>query len=115
MTYDMLGGRNARRMMDRMGLSVKNIEGVREVIIRTESKDIIIADPAVQEMETGEDAVVFTISAEGYEEVEVDKPAYAEDDIELLCMKANVSRDEAINALTDADGEIGTALLRLQS
>ena len=102
-------------MMSRMGVNIKEVPDVREVVIRTESKDIIITDSAVQEMETNEDVTVFMISAMGYEERVPDKPTYAEDDVELLCLKANVSKEEAINALMDADGEIGTALLKLQS
>lgn len=102
-------------MMSRMGVNIKEIQDAREVVIRTESRDIIITDPAVQEMETNENVTVFMISAMGYEERVPDKPTYAEDDVELLCLKANVSREEAINALMDSDGEIGTALLKLQA
>ena len=111
----MLGGRDARRMMNRMGVNIKEVEDVREVVIRTESRDIVITDSTVQEMETNEDVTVFMVSAMGYEERVPEKPTYAEDDVELLCLKANVSREEAISALTDSDGEIGTALLKLQS
>lgn len=102
-------------MMGRMGVNIKEVQDVREVVIRTDSKDIVITDPTVQEMETNEDVTVFMVSAMGYEERVPDKPTYAEDDVELLCLKANVSKEEAINALMDADGEIGTALLKLQS
>lgn len=102
-------------MMSRMGINIKDVLDAHEVIIRTESRDIIITNPTVQEMESNKDTTIFMITTDGYEERAPEKPAYSEDDVELLCLKANVSKEVAINALIDSDGEIGTALLKLQT
>ncbi len=39
--------REAKRMMQRMGMNMDSVEDVEEVIIRTSSKDIIIEQPEV--------------------------------------------------------------------
>ena len=44
------GNRQMRRMMDKMGLDMEEIENVQEVIIKTDKKEIIIANPSVTEM-----------------------------------------------------------------
>lgn len=102
-----------RRMMNRMGVDMKAIPDVKEVLIRTESKEIVITQPVVQEMEADE-STTFVVMAKGYEERELEQPSYSEEDVEILCMKTGVNRDVAIAALVDSDGEIGTALLKLQ-
>ena len=110
----MRGGRGMRRAMDKMGMDMSNIPDVLEVVIRTETKDLIITDAKVDQMETKEN-VIFMITTNGFEEREPETPTYSEDDIEMICMRTNVSRDEAIAALADANGELATALLRLQT
>ena len=108
------GGRNMRRMMGRMGMDMSELPDVREVLVRTESKEIVITNPKVSEVQSKEN-VTFVVVADGYEEREVEKPSYSEDDIELICLRANVDREAAISALAESDGELATALLRLQS
>lgn len=41
------GGRDAMRMMQKMGMQVNEIEGAREVVIITNDKRIIIEEPSV--------------------------------------------------------------------
>lgn len=108
------GNRNMRRMMGRMGVSMDTVEGVREVIIRTDSKETVIQNPSVNRMDA-KDTVTFMVTAETFEERELDAPTYSEDDIELLCLQANVDRETAIAALADCDGEVATAMVRLRS
>ena len=107
-------GRNMRRMMSRMGVNMKDVADAQEVIIRTETKEIVITKPTVQEMDTGENTI-FMIMAVGYEEREREQVSFSEDDIEILCIKANVDKDKAVAALTESGGELGTALLKLQA
>ncbi len=108
------GNRNMRRMMNRMGVSMDVIDDVQEVIIRTSTKEIVIQNPQVN-MADAKDSTTFIVAAESYEERELEAPVYSEDDIELLCLHANVDRDTAISALKDCDGEVATAMVRLKS
>lgn len=108
------GNRNMRRMMDRMGMNMNELPDVREVLIRTTSKDIVMTKPKVSEVKSN-DNVVFIVNADGYEEREAETPSYSEEDVELLCLRANVDKETAISALIEANGELGTALLLLES
>ena len=45
-----INDRNARRMMERMGINQKEVPDVEEVIIRTRTKDLVIAGASVSEV-----------------------------------------------------------------
>ena len=53
------GNRQMRRMMDKMGMDMEEVNNVQEVIIKTDKKEIIINKPAVTEMKTNELSCVF--------------------------------------------------------
>ena len=48
-----------RRMMDKMGLDMQEMPNVREVLIRTDKKEIILSKPEVTEMKS-KDKSIFT-------------------------------------------------------
>ena len=50
-----------RRMMDKMGLDMQEMPNVREVLIRTDKKEIILSKPEVTEMKS-KDKSIFTIT-----------------------------------------------------
>ena len=49
------GNREMRRMLDKMGLEMKDVQNVQEVIIKTDTKEIIITKPSVTEMKAALD------------------------------------------------------------
>ncbi len=106
------GNRNMRRMMDKMGLDMKEIPNVQEVIIKTDKKEIIIAKPSVTEMKA-QDNTIFQVIAESYEEMEREVPIFSDEDIELVCQQASASKEKAITALTEAKGDLARAILLL--
>ena len=53
------GNRDMRRMLDRMGLDMKDLGSVEEVIIRTDMKEIFLKKPQVVEMK-GKDSTYFS-------------------------------------------------------
>jgi len=101
-----------RRMLDRMGLEMKELNNVQEVIIKTDTKEIIISKPAVTEMKA-KDNSIFQVIAESYEERELEVPVFSQDDIMLVAQQANVSPEEATKALTEAKGDLARAILLL--
>lgn len=101
-----------RRMLDRMGLDMKEMDSVEEVIIRTDTKEIFLKKPQVVEMK-GKDSTIFQVVASDIEETERDVPSFKEDDIVLVMQQANVSKEKAIVALTDTKGDIAQAILNL--
>lgn len=106
------GNRNTRRMLDRMGVDMKEVPGVREVLIRTETREIVVPKPQVAEMKAG-DGTVFTVTAAGYEERELEAPAYSDEDVDLVCQQAGVGRERAAEALAEAKGDLAQAILAL--
>jgi len=106
------GNRQMRRMMDKMGLDMEEIPNVQEVIIKTDKKEIIIAKPSVTEMKA-KDNSIFQVIADSYEEKELEVPVFSDEDIELVCQQAGVEKEQAINALTEAGGDLARAILLL--
>lgn len=106
------GNRDMRRMLDRMGLDMKEMNSVEEVIIRTDTKELFLKKPQVVEMK-GKDSTIFQVVATDIEETKRDVPSFKEEDIVLVMQQANVSKDKAIVALTDSKGDIAQAILNL--
>ncbi len=101
-----------RRMLDRMGLDMKDMSSVEEVIIRTDTKEIFLKKPQVVEMK-GKDSTIYQIVANEIEECNRDVPSFKEEDIILVSQQANVSKEKAITALTETKGDIAQAILNL--
>ena len=83
------GNRQMRRMMDKMGLDMEEVENVQEVIIKTDKKEIIISKPTVTEMKA-KDNSIFQVVAESYEEKELEVQIFSEEYIALVCQEDNV-------------------------
>lgn len=103
-----------RRMLDRMGLDMKELPNVQEVIIKTDKKEIIIPKPAVTEMKS-KDNSIFQVIATSYEEKELETPIFSEEDILLVSQQANVSAEAAANALKETGGDLARAILLLST
>jgi len=95
------GNREMRRMLDKMGLEMKDLGNIEEVIIKTETKELYLLKPQVVEMK-GKDSTIFQVVATDIEEKQRDVPVLKEEDITLVMQQANVSREKAIQALSDA-------------
>jgi nascent polypeptide-associated complex subunit alpha len=100
-------------MMERMGLNMNEIKDVKEVVILTQGKEIHLEKASVFEIKA-KDARVFQVTAEKITEKEVAAPKFTEEDVFLVMTSANVSRERAVSALDEADGDIALAILRLK-
>jgi nascent polypeptide-associated complex subunit alpha len=105
--------RNARRMMEKMGINQKEVENVEEVIIRTTTKDMVIRGAQVSEVNF-QGTRVFQVAGE-VEEVAKEVKKFSEEDVLLVKQQANVSREKALAALEQSDGEVAKAILLLTS
>ena len=106
------GNREMRRMLDKMGLEMKDLGNIEEVIIKTETKELYLLKPQVVEMK-GKDSTIFQVVATDIEEKHRDVPVLKEEDIILVMQQANVMREKAIQALIDAKGDMAQAILNL--
>lgn len=103
-----------RRMVEKMGLDMKEIQNVQEVIIKTDKKEIILAKPQVTEMKSKESSI-FTVNAESYEERELEVQIFSDEDIDLICQQTGATKERAQEALAESDGELARAIMLLKS
>jgi nascent polypeptide-associated complex subunit alpha len=108
-----MGDRQTRRMMEKMGIDMKEIPGVEEVIIRTASKEIHVRNATVSEV-NAQGNRVFQVAGE-IEENAREKETFNEEDVLLVQQQASVSRERAMAALEESDGEVARAILKLTS
>jgi len=106
------GNREMRRMLDKMGLDMKTMDNVEEVIIKTDKKELYLIKPQVIEMK-GKDNTIFQVVATDIEEKQREVPSFKEEDVILVMQQANVSREKAIQALTESNGDMAQAILSL--
>ena len=100
------------RQMKKMGMKMEDLEGVNEVIIRFDDRELIIDNPNVSLMNVmGQETYQIEGQAREVEiEYEIEIP---EDDIEMVANQANVSNEEAEQALIDCKGDLAEAIMKL--
>jgi len=105
--------REARRMMQRMGLSMGEMPDVQEVIFKTSTKEIIVENPEVAIMEM-HGQKIFQVTGEKIVEKAIEKKTtIPEEDIQLVATQARVSVEEARAALEQTKGDLAQAILLL--
>ncbi|MCP8322884.1 MAG: nascent polypeptide-associated complex protein [Candidatus Methylarchaceae archaeon HK02M2] len=109
-----ISDRQAKRMLDKMGVNLEPMPGVEEVIIRTRNKDMIIKNPDVSEIKA-KGVRLFQIVGDISEEKIREAPKFTEEDALLVAQQANVSKEKAVAALTESDGDLAKAILKLMS
>jgi nascent polypeptide-associated complex subunit alpha len=108
-----MDNRNARRMMDRLGINMKEIPNVQEVIIKTPDMEMHITNASVSEV-NAQGNRMFQVAGD-VEEVQVEKKAFSEEDILLVQQQTGVSKERAAAALEESEGEVARAILKLSS
>jgi nascent polypeptide-associated complex subunit alpha len=121
------GGRNPRQvemMMRRLGMTTEEVPGVEEVVVRTKTKEHVFHAPevtilTVQGTRTYQVVGTPEIRPRGAALPTSGSAAPAapagppEEDVRLVMEQANVSREEAIEALTATHGAPAEAILRI--
>jgi nascent polypeptide-associated complex subunit alpha len=115
----MPNNREMRRMLQKMGVEVKEITNVKQVKIITEGMEITISEPSVSQVSmqgtityeiTGgkvETKQITTINHEQEEDIK-------EEDIMLVASQSGATKEEAQKALKESNGDIALAILKLQ-
>ena len=111
----MIPGMNPKQMkqaMKKMGISQQEIDA-EEVIIRTADKEIIILEPQVLKMNMmGQDN--FQISGRIEERALSSVPEISDEDVKTVAEQANVSLDDAKEAIEKHEGDLAGAIMELQ-
>lgn len=110
-----LSPREARRMMQRMGLSMDTVPDVEQVIIKTAGKEIIIENPEVAVVDI-QGQKMFQVAGGKITEKAVErKLVIPEEDVRLVADQTGKSLEEARKALEECEGDLAKAILLLQS
>jgi nascent polypeptide-associated complex subunit alpha len=107
-----------KQAMKRMGISTEDIQGVEEVIIRTADKEYVIKDASVscvvmQGQKTYQ--VVGDAEIRPRQVVKDEQPGIPEEDVRLVMSQTGVTKEKALQALKECDGEPAEAILKIMS
>ncbi|MEM0057368.1 MAG: nascent polypeptide-associated complex protein [Candidatus Bathyarchaeia archaeon] len=107
--------REARRLMQRMGLSMDTVPDVEQVVIKTSSKKIIIENPEVAVVDI-QGQKMFQVAGGKITEKAIErKLTIPEEDVKLVADQTGKSLEEARKALEECEGDLAKAILLLQS
>jgi nascent polypeptide-associated complex subunit alpha len=110
--------RDAKRMMQRMGMNMEGVDDVEEVIIRTPSKEIVIEAPEVAIVNV-QGQKIFQVAggkvSERAPERKAQAPTLSEEDVQLVAGQTGKSPEKAREALEECGGDLAKAILLLQS
>jgi len=106
------------RMMQKMGMKVDEVANVSQVIIKTDSKDIVIEGPVVT-LVTVQGQAMYQIAGGQVSEVQPQQTTPApqtvqEGDVQLVAQQTGKSVEEARNALLEAGGDLAKAIILLK-
>ena len=97
--------------MRQMGIKARELEGVREVLIRLADREIVLPNAQVTLTEMAGQRS-YQVTGQEFER----KPEFepSEEDIKLVAEQARVERGVAVKALRETDGNIAEAILKLK-
>jgi nascent polypeptide-associated complex subunit alpha len=61
----------------------------------------------------GKDSTIYQVVATDIEERQKEIPSFKEEDVVLVMQQASVSKDRAIQALSDSKGDLAQAIINL--
>jgi nascent polypeptide-associated complex subunit alpha len=105
--------REAKRVMQRMGLNMNTMPNVEQVIFKTSTKEIVIENPEVAVLDM-QGQKIFQVTGEKIVEKTIEKKTVIPgEDAQLVATQARVSLKEARAALEQTKGDLAQAILLL--
>jgi len=107
-------------MMQKMGMKVDEVANVSQVIIKTDSKDIIIEGPSVTHVTIQGQAMYQIAGGQVSETVPQTvttaqvTPTVQEEDVQLVAQQTGRSIEDARKALLEAEGDLAKAIIILK-
>jgi len=102
--------RQMKKLMRQMGIKMEELDGVKEVVIRMENKEIVLKEPVITII-TAQGEKSYQI-VPGSEEVRA-IVSIPEEDIKLVMEQTGVDYDTAKKVLEEAEGDLAEAILKL--
>lgn len=115
-----LDPRKMQQMMEQMGIETSDIDA-EEVIIRTAEEDLVFTDPEVQRISAQGQETYQIVGEPDTRDSSADADAGGADageipeaDAEIVAQRADVTTEQAREALEAADGDLAAAVSRLE-
>lgn len=106
--------RQAKRLMEQMGMRVEEMPQAQQVIIKTATKEIVIDEPEVTVTNMQGQKIFQIIGGKVSERGASTKEAVIpEEDVQLVAQQAKASPEEARKALEESNGDLAQAILLL--
>jgi len=109
--------RELKRRMKQLGIDVEELKDVKTITIEFPDKELIIREPQIVVMKIQGQKIYYvsggTEEVASKEVVVESAPSISEDDIKFVMEQTGASREEALNALKKAGGDIPQAILML--
>jgi nascent polypeptide-associated complex subunit alpha len=103
-----------QQMMKRLGINVKEIENVEEIIIKTDTKEYIFDNAEVTVMDAqGQKTYQISGRPRIIERKEKVEEEITEEDINLVVEQTGKSKEQAKKALEQTNGDIAEAIMKL--
>ncbi|UCH01865.1 MAG: nascent polypeptide-associated complex protein [Candidatus Bathyarchaeota archaeon] len=106
--------RQARRLMEKMGVKIDEVPETKQVIIKTVNKEIVIDEPEVT-ITNMQGQKIFQIAGGIISERDIGRKeiVISDEDAQLVAQQSKVSITEARKALLETKGDLAQAILLL--
>jgi nascent polypeptide-associated complex subunit alpha len=106
--------REAKRMMQRMGMELEEMHGILKVTFTMKDKSLVIADPQVTIMKVGGQKI-YQVVGEAVEEkaAKEEKTEISDEDVQLVAAQTGASIESARKALESTKGDLAQAIMLL--
>ncbi|HLF16215.1 MAG TPA: nascent polypeptide-associated complex protein [Candidatus Thermoplasmatota archaeon] len=110
-----MGGADPRQlgaMMKRLGIDVRDIPDVEEVVIRTPERDYVFAKATVSVMRA-QGVETWQLSGQPTVRERAPKPPFTDDDVKMVAERTGRGEVEARKALEATGGDLAEAIVQL--
>ncbi|MBC7113730.1 MAG: nascent polypeptide-associated complex protein [Candidatus Methanomethyliales bacterium] len=105
--------REAKRMMQRMGMELEEMHGILKVTFTMKDKSLVIADPQVTIMKVGGQKIYQVVGEAVEEKTEEEKIEISDEDVQLVAAQTGASIESARKALESTKGDLAQAIMLL--
>jgi len=107
-----MNSRQAKQMMKKMGIQQQEIDA-KQVIIKTEDKELIINNPQVSKVNMmGQET--FQVVGNVEEKSLSSEPEISEEDVKTVMEQANVDEEKAKETIKKNNGDLAASILELK-
>lgn len=107
----MFGGKDMAKMMKQMGVDMDELDADK-VEVHMGDKKLVFNNPQISRIDA-QGNEIFQLQGNYSQEENSSEPEIAEEDIDLVVEKTGASREDARDALEDAE-EVADAIMKLQ-